>query len=354
MLNNKNTPVASSEATPVASAEVPTAPTWAAPPTLEAPTWAAPPTLVQELALDARHLVKSFDDLRALKGVSFDVRVGEVFGLLGPNGAGKSTLVKMVYGHVQPNSGDLYILGMNVRSSSREIRGRLGVVPQDEGLDVELTVLENLMVFASFFEVSEGVARARAYDLLKMMRLDEYTHEPVANLSSGYRRRLAIARAMVNHPEILILDEPTVGLDSQVRLWIWDFLKKVKDQAKTIILTTHYMEEAELLCDRIAIVDKGQALAVGSPQDLISVHLGPQMAEFEVAGTEMSYYLNRIRERRFKFFTVGSHIYVPFQAESDANELLTIVNSRRIAIRRTTLSDVFLHLAGHDLREEPT
>lgn len=304
-------------------------------------------------ALQATNVVKAFGDFRALNGVNFEIRPGECFGLLGPNGAGKSTTLKSVYGHVIPSSGDLYVLGMNVRSSGREIRSRLGVVSQEDGLDVELTVKENLLIFSRYFGIPADIAALRAIDLLKMMRLDEYIDQRVETLSGGYRRRLAIARALMNHPDLLILDEPTVGLDPQVRIWIWDFLRKVKEQKKTILLTTHYMEEAESLCDRLAIIDKGQILAVGAPEELIKEHLGPQIVEFEVNTSDLSYYLNRLKEKNHKYFVVGRQIFVPFPNENEARQLLPHVTSHRIAIRRTTINDVFLSLAGRDLREEP-
>lgn len=305
------------------------------------------------LALEARGVVKTYGDFRALNGISFEVRSGECFGLLGPNGAGKSTTLRSIYGHVVPTAGDLYVLGMNVRFSGREIRSRIGVVPQEEGLDIELTVKENLLVFSSFFGISPQTATTRAIDLLKMMRLDEMLDQRVETLSGGYRRRLAIARGLINHPDLLILDEPTVGLDPQVRLWIWDFIKKVKEQKRTIILTTHYMEEAEALCDRIAIIDKGGILAVGTPEELITAQLGVQMVEFQVDPSEVSYYVNRIKEKNHRYFVVGRQIFVPFPDEPSARNLLGIVSSRRISLRRTTLNDVFLSLAGRDLREDP-
>lgn len=305
------------------------------------------------LALEARSLVKSFGDFKALNGISFEVRPGECFGLLGPNGAGKSTTLKMIYGHIQPTSGELFVLGMNVRDAGREIRSRIGVVPQDEGLDAELTVLENLLIFSKYFGIDAKTAHGRALDLLKMMRLDEKLDERVESLSGGFRRRLAIARSLMNHPEMLILDEPTVGLDPQVRIWLWSFLQKIKEQNKTLILTTHYMEEAESLCDRLAFVNRGQILAVGSPRELIETHLGPEMVEFEAGPHEIGYFLNRLKEKKLRYFVVGDQVYVPFADEESARELIGQIKSRRIALRKTTLSDVFLSLAGHDLLSAP-
>lgn len=304
-------------------------------------------------ALQARNVTKNFGDFKALNGVSFDVQPGEFFGLLGPNGAGKSTLLKMSYGQIIPTSGDFFALGMNVRTSGREIRARVGVVPQDDGLDVELTVKENLTVFARFFGIPAKVAEARALDLLRMMRLDDLIDERVEKLSSGYRRRLIIARSLVNHPEILILDEPTIGLDPQIRSWIWDFLRKIKEHKRTILLTTHYMEEAESLCDRLAIVDKGQILAVGSRNELVRSQLAPFIVEFHTAEKDLSYYLNRIREKNLNFFVVGNQVFVPQQGEGSAREFMAQISSREISFRETTLNDVFLSLSGRELRGEP-
>jgi lipooligosaccharide transport system ATP-binding protein len=305
------------------------------------------------LALEARGLVKSFGDFKALNGVSFEVQPGECFGLLGPNGAGKSTTLKMVYGHIQPTNGELFVLGMNVKDAGREIRSRVGVVPQDEGLDNELTVLENLLIFSKYFGIEAQVAHGRALDLLKMMRLDEKLDERVENLSGGLRRRLAIARSLMNHPELMILDEPTVGLDPQVRIWMWNFLQKIKEQKKTIVLTTHYMEEAESLCDRLAIIDRGRVLAVGSPKQLIATHLGTEMVEFEAGVSEVGYFLNRLKEKKLRYFVVGDLVYVPFNDENSARELIGQIKSRRIALRKTNLSDVFLSLAGYDIKDQP-
>lgn len=305
----------------------------------------------QPLALQIKGLVKHFGDTKALEGISFDVKQGECFGLLGPNGAGKSTALKMVYGHALPTGGDVFVLGMNIKESGREIRSRIGVVPQDEGLDQELTVRENLLIFSKFFGIAPKTAQARAMDLLKMVRLDEMLDHRVESLSGGMRRRLAIARSLLNHPELLILDEPTVGLDPQVRLWIWEFLHKVKEQGSTVILTTHYMEEAESLCDRLAIIDKGKILAIGSPKELIQAHLNESMVEFEVEQSDINYYLNRIKEKNMSYFVVGRQVFVPVPNDNVARETMNLISSKRVSFRKTTLSDVFLSLAGHDLRE---
>lgn len=305
----------------------------------------------QNIALQIKGLVKTFGDVKALDGISFEVQAGECFGLLGPNGAGKSTTLKTIYGHAQPTAGDVFVLGMNVKDAGREIRSRIGVVPQDEGLDQELTVRENLLIFARYFGISAKVAEGRAMDLLKMVRLDEMLDYRVEALSGGMRRRLAIARSLLHHPELLVLDEPTVGLDPQVRIWIWDFLRKVREQGSTIFLTTHYMEEAETLCDRIAIIDKGKVLAVGSPKELIQSQLKESILEFEVDQADVNYYLNRLKDNRLNYFVVGRQVFVPVENETQGREAMTMISSRKISLRKTCLSDVFLSLAGHDLRE---
>lgn len=305
----------------------------------------------QNTALQIKGLVKHFGDIKALDGISFEVQAGECFGLLGPNGAGKSTTLKTIYGHAHPTSGDVFVLGMNVKDAGREIRSRIGVVPQDEGLDQELTVRENLLIFARYFGISAKVAEGRAMDLLKMVRLDEMLDYRVEALSGGMRRRLAIARSLLHHPELLVLDEPTVGLDPQVRIWIWDFLRNVREQGSTIFLTTHYMEEAETLCDRIAIIDKGKVLAVGSPKELIQSQLKESILEFEVDQADVNYYLNRLKDNRLNYFVVGRQVFVPVENENQGREAMTMISSRKISLRKTCLSDVFLSLAGHDLRE---
>jgi lipooligosaccharide transport system ATP-binding protein len=206
-------------------------------------------------------------------------------------------------------------------------------------------------VFASFFSIDKKTARDRSIELLKMVRLDDVIDKSVDQLSGGMKRRLVIARSLINHPDLVILDEPTVGLDPQIRMWVWDFLQKIKSQGTTMILTTHYMEEAESLCDRLAILDKGKLLAVGSPKELIETQLAENILEFEIDPTEMQYYLNRIKTQGFKYFVVGRQVFVSYPQADQSNSILAMVNSRKISIRKTSLSDVFLSLAGHDLKE---
>src|SRR3954471_14575928 len=219
--------------------------------------------------IHARGLVKKFGELVAVDGIDFDVRRGEAFGFLGPNGAGKSSTMRMV-GCVSPiTAGSLEILDMDPASQGAQIRARLGVVPQEDTLDMELTVRENLLIYGRYFDLPRSVARERADRLLDFVQLSDRANSRVEPLSGGLKRRLTIARSLVNEPEVLLLDEPTTGLDPQARHVVWDRLYRLKAQGVTLVLTTHYMDEAEQLCDRLVVMDKGTIAAEGSPYDLI-------------------------------------------------------------------------------------
>ncbi len=303
--------------------------------------------------IEARGLNKKFGDHSVIQDVTLEVHRGECFGILAPNGSGKSTLMRMIYGSTSLQSGELFIVGLNARTNIKEIKGRIGVLPQDEGLDPDFTVRENLRLFASYQGVDRDVAIHRTEDLLKLMRLEEMGDQLVQVLNAGMKRRLGIARAMMNQPELLVLDEPTSGLDAQARIWVWDFLRKLKDEKGTVIMTTHYMEEAEMICDRIAVMDKGQILAVGEPQKLIRQNIGTQVVELQVSRHEMQYYLSRLTSNNFRFQVVRDQINVHLQSSDDVQKVMGLVQSMKVTIRQPTLSDVFLKLAGHDLRDEP-
>lgn len=303
--------------------------------------------------VEAKGLTKKYADQTVVNGIQFEVYQGECFGILGPNGAGKTTTLKMMYGSSLISSGDLYVLGLNVKQSPRQVKSRIGVVPQDDGLETEFTVMENLLLYASFHGLEKSVSQNRADDLLRRMRLDEYAGKPVEFLSGGMRKRLSIARGMINQPELLFLDEPTVGLDPQARIWIWEFLKKIKEDMGTVVLTTHYMEEAEQICDRVAIMDKGKILAIGKPKDLIKNLVGSQVVEFDVKDSDLNYYLNRLASNNFQYQVIRNQVNVHLTEDQTSKEVLEIVSGRRVTVRTPTLSDVFLKLAGHDLRDEP-
>lgn len=303
--------------------------------------------------VEAKGLTKKYEDRTVVNGVQFEVYQGECFGILGPNGAGKTTMMKMMYGMNLITAGDLYVLGLNIKQSPRQVKSRIGVIPQEDGLDTDFTVLENLLLYASFHGLDKVVATHRAEDLLRVMRLDEYASKPVETLSGGMRRRLAIARGMINQPELLFLDEPTSGLDPQARIWIWNFLHKIKEDMGTVVMTTHYMEEAEQICDRVAIMDKGRILAIGKPKDLVNEFIGAQVVEFDVKDSDLNYYLNRLSTNGFQYQVIRNQVNVHLTEEQQAKDVLNIVSGRKVTMRVPTLSDVFLKLAGHDLRDEP-
>src|SRR3712207_6928146 len=235
----------------------------------------------------ARNLKKSYDSFEAVKGVDFEVHRGECFGFLGPNGAGKTTTMKMIYGAVIPTSGELDVAGLDVRRCEREIKRRIGVVPQDNNLDDELKVKENLLVYGRYYDLPRKLALQRADELLDFVQLTEKADSRVEQLSGGMKRRLLIARALINDPEIVVLDEPTTGLDPQARHLVWDRLRALAAEGKTLLLTTHYMEEAARLCDRLVIMEGGLIIAEGSPKELIAEHVSPQVLEFRASPEEL-------------------------------------------------------------------
>jgi lipooligosaccharide transport system ATP-binding protein len=303
--------------------------------------------------VEARGLGKKLADHVVLDDVNLDVNQGECFGILGPEGAGKSTLLRMLYGAASLHSGELFIVGLNARTNIKEIKARMGVLPHDEGLDADFTARENLQLFGSYHAIDPDVVIHRTEDLLKSMRLEELGDQFVNSLSSGMKRRLGIARAMINAPELLVLDEPTSGLDPQGRTWVWDFLQSVKKEKGTIFLTTHYTEEAEQICDRVALMDKGKILAVGEPKKLIYDRIGNHVVELQISNEEMQYYLARLNSNKFHYQVVRDHVNVHLRSMEDAQKVMGLVQNVRMTVRPSTLADVFLKLAGHDLRDEP-
>ncbi|HYQ83548.1 MAG TPA: ABC transporter ATP-binding protein, partial [Rubrobacter sp.] len=230
--------------------------------------------------LEARGLKKSYSGFEAVKGVDFEVFGGECFGFLGPNGAGKTTTMKMIYGAVIPTGGELAVAGLDVYRHEREIKRRIGVVPQENNLDDELKVEENLLIYGRYYDLPSKLVLRRAEELLDFMQLSDKAEATVEQLSGGMKRRLLIARALLNDPEIVVLDEPTTGLDPQARLLVWDRLRLLAEEGKTLILTTHYMEEAARLCDRLVIMEGGLIIAEGTPGALVEEHVSPQVLEF--------------------------------------------------------------------------
>lgn len=302
--------------------------------------------------VEIKNLTKQYDQKTVVNHISLDIRKGECFGFLGPNGAGKSTTMKMLSCETTITSGELFILGLNSKKNPVEVKRKIGVVPQDDGLDTDFNVIENLLLFGSYYSLPEKIVQQRAYDLLRTMRLDEYSHHSLETLSGGMKRRLSIARGMIHHPEIIFLDEPTTGLDPQARIWIWEFFKKLKEKNSTLILTTHYMEEAERICDRIAIMDHGKILAVGVPKELIQEYIGQEVVELEIRKQDLDYYVNKLNQKKFESHSYGEILSVFVKEPHSSREVLDLIASSNIQIRKATLSDVFLKLAGHQLRDE--
>jgi lipooligosaccharide transport system ATP-binding protein len=310
--------------------------------------------VADEPLIQARGLVKRFGDFVAVDGIDVDVHPGEAFGFLGPNGAGKSSTMRMVGCVSPPTAGTLRILGLDpVRDGSR-IRGRLGVCPQQDSLDPELTVTENLTVYARYFGIARSVARARAAELLDFVQLTERANDKVDPLSGGMKRRLTIARALVNEPEIVLLDEPTTGLDPQARHLVWERLFRLKQRGVTLVLTTHYMDEAEQLCDRLVVMDHGKIVAEGSPRQLIDEHSTREVLELRFGEDTLDTVAGKLTGIGERIEVLPDRILV-YAADGDA--AVDAVHGRgltpsSVLVRRSSLEDVFLRLTGRTLVED--
>ncbi len=303
--------------------------------------------------IEARDLRKTYKEVAAVDGLSFEVAPGESFGLLGPNGAGKSTTMRMVGAVSTRSGGDLRILGLDPDANGPEIRSQLGVVPQQDNLDSELRVRENLLVYGRYFGIPRAQIAKRADELLEFAQLTERAKSKVDELSGGMKRRLTIARALINDPRILLLDEPTTGLDPQARHILWDRLFRLKEQGTTLLLTTHYMDEAEQLCDRLVVVDKGQIMAEGAPSALIQKYSTREVVELRFgseknAGAAVT--LVGIGER---IEVLPDRILIYTDAGEAALEAVTARGLEPVTslVRRSSLEDVFLRLTGRSLIE---
>ncbi len=299
--------------------------------------------------IEARHLVKHYHGVAAVNDISFQVSAGEFFGLLGPNGAGKTTTIRMLYGFSPISQGRLTLFGRDIVTDWRAIKHRIGVCQQDNTLDPDLTVEQNLLIYAGYFAIPTSKARERAAELLEFFALTHKKDAQVMELSGGMARRLILARALVNRPELLILDEPTTGLDPQSRHQVWEKLTALKKQGLTVLLTTHYMEEAASLCDRLMIIDHGQILVEGAPNELIARHAGRHVIEIEGADQTLRDF---IADHGILMDDLGEKLIIYTPEES---ELHRVVRERfcteRCTFRNGTLEDVFLRLTGRELRE---
>ena len=310
---------------------------------------------LQQLPLvRARGLEKRFDDLVAVDGIDFDVQKGEAFGFLGPNGAGKSSTMRMIGCVSPPSGGELRVLGLDPVKDGAQIRARLGVVPQDDTLDFELTVRENVIIYGRYFGMSRKELRARADRLIEFVQLEDRADSRVEPLSGGMKRRLTIARSLINDPEVLLLDEPTTGLDPQARHVVWDRLHSLKHAGATLLLTTHYMDEAEQLCDRLVVMDKGKIAAEGSPVELIRQYSTREVVELRFPTEPPAEIATSVDglARRVEMLSNRVLLYT-----DDGDRTADGIHGRGLApqsvlVRRSTLEDVFLHLTGRTLVDE--
>lgn len=309
-------------------------------------------TLSQQQSLvHARELTKRFGDFVAVDAIDFDVAPGEAFGFLGPNGAGKTSTMRMIACMSPVTTGTLSVLGLDPAIDGPRIRSRIGLVPQDDTLDLELTVLDNLLIYGRYFNVPRDVVRERALRLLEFAQLLDRAGEKVDPLSGGLKRRLTIARALISEPELLLLDEPTTGLDPQARHLLWDRLYRLKQQGVTLIITTHYMDEAEQLCDRLVVMDKGRIAAEGSPRELISRYSTREVLELRFAVDDhaaMSRAVSDLGER-VEVLPDRLLIYTNDGEKTEKSVVERGLDPMTSLVRRSSLEDVFLRLTGRTL-----
>jgi lipooligosaccharide transport system ATP-binding protein len=307
-------------------------------------------TLADEPLVRARGLTKAFGEFVAVDGIDVDITRGEAFGFLGPNGAGKSSTMRMVGCVSPPTSGTLELFGLDVARHGPAIRARLGVVPQEDTLDQELRVRENLVIYGRYFGLSRSDVRARADRLLDFVQLGDRADSKVEPLSGGMKRRLTIARSLINEPEMLLLDEPTTGLDPQARHVVWERLFRLKQQGVTLVLTTHYMDEAEQLCDRLVVMDAGRIAAEGSPSQLIAEHSSREVVELRFRDDQAGH-VAELRELADRVEELPDRLLL-YVDDGDAavSALLNRgLHPTSVLVRRSTLEDVFLRLTGRTL-----
>ncbi len=303
--------------------------------------------------VQATHLVKRFGDFDAVRGIEVTVERNESFGFLGPNGAGKTSTMRMIAAVSRPTEGEITIFGLDPRDHGPEIRARLGVVPQEDTLELELSVRRNLEMFARYFDIPRRVAKERATELLDFAQLTERQNDKVENLSGGMKRRLTIARALMNRPDLLILDEPTTGLDPQARHLLWERLYRLKREGVTLIITTHYMDEAEQLCDRLVVMDGGKIVAEGAPRALIDLHSTREVLELRFETENLEEFRERLLSfaERIEILPDRALLYV-----DEGDDTLRDVHASGLTplsalVRRSSLEDVFLRLTGRSLVE---
>ncbi len=303
-------------------------------------------------ALSVSALRKTYGDTEVVAGLSFAVEPGTCFGLLGPNGAGKTTTLRLCLGLTAPDSGEITLNGHAIPDDAQKARARVGVVPQFDNLDPDFTASENLLVFGRYFGLSDVEVKARIPELLEFASLGSKADARIATLSGGMKRRLTLARSLVNNPDIVFLDEPTTGLDPQARHLIWERLKQLKSAGKTLILTTHFMDEAERLCDRLIVIDHGKKITEGSPRQLIAEHIEPQVIEvFDEASRNLPAFVEANRDLAERVELSGETAFFYCREAQPLLARLATAEGLRYVHRASNLEDVFIKLTGRELRD---
>lgn len=305
---------------------------------------------ISEVLIKARGLTKKYDQFMAVDHIDFEVYKGECVGFLGPNGAGKTTTVRMIYCFLPSTEGELTVAGMNVSTQARQIKSMVGVSPQEDNLDPDFTVLKNLQVYARYFDIGKAEATKRALELLRFFQLDEKKDASIYQLSGGMKRRLIMARALINEPKILLLDEPTTGLDPQGRHIVWDEIRSLRKQGVTIILTTHYMDEAAALCDRVLIIDNGKIIETGMPQKLIKEHVGEDVLEVAYDEAVLKSLKEELPDAHMEVYGDQIRVFIN-QPHGVFERIVKKFPNVDMTIRNANLEDVFLKLTGRKLRE---
>jgi lipooligosaccharide transport system ATP-binding protein len=303
-----------------------------------------------EVLIKAHGLTKRYNDFLAVDHIDFEVYRGECVGFLGPNGAGKTTTVRMIYCFLPVTEGELTVADLNVSTQARQIKSMVGVAPQEDNLDPDFTVLKNLQVYARYFDIPKAEATKRATELLKFFQLEEKQAKSINELSTGMKRRLIIARALINEPRILLLDEPTTGLDPQGRHIVWDEIRSLRKQGVTIILTTHYMDEAAALCDRVLIIDNGKIIEFGVPQKLIKEHVGEDVLEVAYDEVVLKTLKEELPDAHIEVFGDQIRVFIN-QPHGVFERIVKKFSDIDMTIRNANLEDVFLKLTGRKLRE---
>jgi len=299
----------------------------------------------------ARGLVKRFGEFTAVDGIDFEINAGESFGFLGPNGAGKTSTMKMISCISPPTAGELTVLGMDPKRHGPRIRARLGLVPQEDALELELSAMDNLIMYGRYFDLPRAEIKRRALSLLEFTQLSDRANDKADNLSGGMKRRLTIARSLISEPDVLILDEPTTGLDPQARHLVWERLYRLKSEGVTLVITTHYMDEAEQLCDRLVVMDRGKIVAHGTPRQLIERHSTREVLELRFGLNGHGPHAESVAELAVRVEELPDRLLLYVD---DGDEVLAAVHAKGLTpesalVRRSTLEDVFLRLTGRTL-----